>query len=70
MPRNVEIISERQSFLADLCKDKNVLHPGGADAGLTLEASKKENFLQSKIARVAKKVIGVDNDVEGIAFLK
>ncbi len=47
-----------------------MLHPGGADAGLTLEASKKENFLQSKIARVAKKVIGVDNDVEGIAFLK
>lgn len=69
LPSDVQIVSDRQDFIAELCRSKKVLHLGCVDAGLTLEAIKKENFLQAKIAKVADMVVGIDSDAEGIAFL-
>lgn len=70
LPSDVQIVSDRQAFIAELCREKNVLHLGCVDAGLTEEAIKKGNFLQAKIAKVANSVIGVDSDIEGIVFLE
>jgi len=70
LPSNIQIITDRQSFIAELCRGKDVLHLGCVDSGLMDEAIEKDNFLQAKIAKVANTVIGVDNDVEGIAFLE
>lgn len=69
LPKDVQIVSDRQALLTEFCRGKNVLHLGCVDSGLTKEAIGKGNFLQSKIAKVANMVIGVDCDVKGLEFL-
>jgi len=69
LPDNIRIVSNRQEFLAELCKGKNVLHLGCVDSGLTEEAISRDNLLQLKIAKVANMVIGVDSDVKGLKLL-
>lgn len=70
LPENVQVVSDRQELITGYCKGKNVLHLGCADAGLTEEAIKIGNFLQSKIAKVANFVIGIDNDLKGLEIME
>ncbi len=70
LPSDIKIIPDRQAFLVELCKDKNVLHLGCVDTGLTDKAIDKGNFLHAKIAQVAKKVIGIDNNADGLKGLE
>ncbi len=70
LPRVTQVVTDRQAFIAELCRNKNVLHLGCVDAGLTQEAIEKGNFLQAKIAKVANIVVGIDNDIDGLSFLE
>ena len=69
LPQKVELVNNRKQFTVNFCRCKKVLHIGCVDAGIMEERIKQENFLHHQISRVAEKLIGVDIDEKGIAFL-
>jgi len=56
--------------LVEICQDKDVLHLGCTDAGLTKERLDKGLLLHDRLQRVAKSLWGLDIDKEGIEFLQ
>ena len=61
--------NSRETLILNRCRNKKVLHIGACDAPYTQEKYKNASLLHGKIANVAKKVIGIDNDSEQIKFL-
>ena len=61
--------NSRETLILNKCRNKKVLHIGACDAPYTQEKYKNASLLHGKIANVAKKVIGIDNDTEQIRFL-
>jgi hypothetical protein len=65
----VKLVHNRESLIVDYCKNKNVLHLGCVQSGLTIESFRDNSLLHLKIMKVAKRVIGVDIDRNGLNFL-
>jgi hypothetical protein len=64
-------IVNREDFIIDFCKNKNVLHIGFTDYPFTAEKLLQNNLLHTKIKQVASFVLGVDNNKESIeAYVK
>jgi 2-polyprenyl-3-methyl-5-hydroxy-6-metoxy-1,4-benzoquinol methylase len=61
---------DREQFVLDMCKEKNVLHLGCADFPYTDESIKSGKWLHAKITSVASSCLGVDLDKESIEKLK
>jgi len=67
---HLRVIRNREFFLAELVKDKVVLHGGCVDSGIFEERVEKNELLHNIITEKAKEVIGVDNNAEGIMKMK
>jgi hypothetical protein len=59
-------IVNREDFIVDFCREKNVLHIGFTDYPFTVEKLKQNNLLHTKIKQVANFALGVDNNQESI----
>lgn len=65
----IKLVYDRASLIVDYCKNKNVLHLGCVESGATSESFRNNSLLHLKIMGVAKKVIGMDIDQEGLNYL-
>ena len=65
----VKLVTNREDFILSFCKGKNVLDLGCVRSGMTKESFYKEDLLHLKLLKVARNVVGVDIDKEGIDFL-
>jgi Methyltransferase domain len=59
-------IVNREDFIIEFSKEKNVLHIGFTDYPFTAEKIQHHNLLHTKIKQVASFVLGVDNNKESI----
>jgi len=64
------IVIGRQDFVLARCKDKKVLHLGCVDSGLLRERFLSGELMHQKLAGVAMELWGIDNDADGIFFLR
>jgi hypothetical protein len=60
----------REEFLLDYCKGKNVVHLGCCDSPYCYERYSKGDLFHIKLIESARKVIGVDSDEQSIIFMK
>ncbi|MEO1185531.1 MAG: hypothetical protein AAFX46_12945, partial [Cyanobacteria bacterium J06636_27] len=65
---NIEFVN-RISLIQNICKDRTVLHLGATDAPETKNAIENARFLHQHINSVAKKVVGIDIDIDMIDWL-
>lgn len=63
-------LSDRDSFLIDLVRNKRVLHGGCVDSGVLEERLATGQLLHSRLEKVASHLVGVDVDGEGIDKMK
>ena len=63
------VLINREELLLSLCRNKKVLHLGCVDYPITEEQIKDNRFLHTKIMAIARDVVGVDIDKEGITLL-
>lgn len=63
-------IVDRDSFLTETAKGRTVLHLGCADAPYFRLRAADGTLLHTRLAAVANRVVGIDNDEEGVRFLK
>jgi Methyltransferase domain len=59
-------ITNREDFILNFCKNKNVLHIGFTDYPYTKEKWQHNNLLHAKIKKVAKFTFGIDNNQSSI----
>jgi len=64
------IILNRDNFILDLSRDKNVLHIGACNSPFTEQSFNDGSMLYKKIDGVCNKQLGIDLDEESIAFLE
>ncbi len=70
LPQKVQIVNNRKVYTVDFCRDKKVLHIGCVDSGMMKKRIAENNYLHHQIYKVAKKLIGIDIDNDGIQLLK
>lgn len=61
---------DRASYLLNLCRGKRVLHLGATDAPETENAINDGRYLHLKLAEVASHLVGMDNNMRMIEFLR
>jgi 2-polyprenyl-3-methyl-5-hydroxy-6-metoxy-1,4-benzoquinol methylase len=61
---------ERDALFLNTCKGKRVLHIGCADAPLYRERHNTGTLLHAGLMGVARELVGIDSDAEGIRYLK
>ncbi len=61
---------DRDCFLVELAQGRSVLHLGAANAPFTREDAERGTMLHLKLAQVARHLVGVDNDVAGVKYLR
>lgn len=61
---------DREGYILSTCQGKKVLHLGCVDYPITSEQVKSERWLHAKLMQVAKDVTGVDNNDEGVQYLR
>ena len=59
----------RDDWLVKACQEKRVLHIGCTDSPITTDKIDNQELLHFKLAAVAKEIIGLDIDREGIEIL-
>ncbi|MEA3296510.1 MAG: glycosyltransferase [candidate division Zixibacteria bacterium] len=69
LTKGVGFIDNRKQFTVDFCKGKRVLHIGCVDTGIMEQRILKNNFLHYHIGQVAKNLVGVDINEDGIKHL-
>lgn len=65
-----KLLIDRETFLLDVSKDRNILHLGCADHPYTDESIEKGNWLHSKLSKVASSCVGIDLNTSSINFLR
>ena len=63
-------VVNRDSTLLNLCAGKRVLHLGAADYPFHKEAAANNGLLHQKINRVAKVLVGIDQNADAVDYLK
>lgn len=63
-------VINRETTIINLCVKKSVLHLGCADYPYHKERVANGTLLHEKLSKVSKRLFGIDNSPEGIAFLK
>jgi hypothetical protein len=63
-------VGERDKFLTDKSKNMRIVHIGCTDWPDQISQMQRGNFLHSKLMKVAKIVIGLDIDSQGLANLQ
>jgi 2-polyprenyl-3-methyl-5-hydroxy-6-metoxy-1,4-benzoquinol methylase len=66
---NLKIIN-RDNWLIEQCQDKTILHLGCTDYPITESKIENQEILHLKLCKVARKVIGIDIDREGIEAMQ
>lgn len=69
LPRAVPIV-DREEFLVGAARGRQVLHLGCVDRGLLAEKLAADALLHSRLHRVAARLVGIDQDAEGIERLR
>lgn len=69
LPAQVEIVKDRKDFVVEYCRGKNVLHVGCVGSGSVEQRLKDQSHLHLRIDRVARRVIGIDNNKQGLDAL-
>lgn len=69
LPR-CECVADRQRLILEYCRNKTVLHLGCVESGNVQASYACGSLLHLQLLNVAKRVIGVDIDLEGIEFLR
>ena len=67
---HVRLVSDRLAFIAEACRGKSVLHLGCAEWPLTAQSLDDGTLLHMILSRVAKRLIGIDLNAEGISLLR
>ena len=68
-PKFLRYIKNRDNYIVDICKSKNVLHVGACDYPFTKERWEKGDLLYKRISNVCNKQLGVDLIEEATEFL-
>lgn len=61
---------DRESFVLNLCKDRNVLHLGCADFPYTEQSIASDAWLHAKVSKIAANCLGIDLNAETITRLR
>ena len=67
---HVKLVKDRKAFVVDNCRGKSVLHIGCVGSGAVEERLKDRSHLHYRIGLVAKSLIGLDINREGLASLR
>lgn len=70
IPTDVQLISNRKTYVAEYCRGKKVLHIGCVDAGLTKERINRQEHLHLMLMESAQRVWGLDIDKDGLETLR
>ncbi len=70
LPLQTPIYIGRLEFVVNYAIDKNVLHLGCVDQGVTRNKFEQGNLLHENVYKVARSLWGVDNDEAGINWMK
>jgi 2-polyprenyl-3-methyl-5-hydroxy-6-metoxy-1,4-benzoquinol methylase len=63
-------VGSRSAFIVERCRGKEVLHLGCVEAGAVEESFESGSLLHMQLLGVAKRVIGLDIDEGGLAYLR
>jgi hypothetical protein len=63
-------VGERDKFLSHISRDRSVVHIGCTDWPDQISQIQKGNFLHIKLLKVARIVVGLDIDIQGVANLQ
>lgn len=61
---------DRRHLLQEAARDRRVVHLGCVDDRLTVERFERGDLLHANLAEVARSLVGVDIDADGIALLE
>jgi len=61
---------DRDATLLDLCRNQKVLHLGAADYPFHEQSAKEGNLLHQKLQRVARSLVGIDQNREAVEYLR
>lgn len=73
LPKRITLVADRKNYTVNFCRNRKVLHIGCADTGRFAwndETAQDDKFLHAQIAKMAKKLVGIDINLEGIQWLK
>ncbi len=65
-----DFTKNRDTYIVDLCTNKNVLHIGACDAPYTKQKFENNQLLFKHIDSVASEQLGIDIDLESIEIMK
>jgi SAM-dependent methyltransferase len=61
---------DRDQYIIERCRGKDVVHLGACDSPMTLDKGGKEELLHQKLQGVCHSLLGIDNDREAANILK
>lgn len=70
LPLPVGVTNNRKRYTIDYCRGKNVLHVGCVDSGIMEKRIAEKNHLHYHLSTVARRLIGIDINEDGISRLR
>jgi len=64
------MVDDRRAFIANACKNRSIVHLGCADWPFTAQGLWNDTLLHVILAKVSKRVLGIDQSDEGLSLLR